>query len=288
LRTQQRDATMSSALDIGPFWRAVEGTEMKRANQMHMYRLGNLTRLREINDENDRSRADAMGILIIGELTIKSFLEDQINIEFLPRAVERANELRKIIKRMYDKPVDISGSWLNTALSAFETSLEDDLTRLPTYFIERTGAYSTDQLIGTAENVFPKDLRDNVIPQQAILDFRSAGSCLAYDLPTACGFHVYRATDAMLRHYCVHFGATPQGKGRDWGRYIAALRTVLTGTNAKKPNLRTVELLDSIRAVDRNPLVHPEQNLDNDGALIAFDLCKNAVSLMANDIKASP
>jgi hypothetical protein len=126
------------------------------------------------------------------------------------------------------------------------------------------------------------------MPAQAILDFRAAGSCLAYDLPTACGFHVYRATDAMLRHYCAHFGAIPKGTGRDWGRYIAALRDVLSGANAKKPNVRTVELLDSIRAVDRNPLVHPEQNLDNDGALIAFDLCKNAVCLMASDIKASP
>lgn len=277
---------MSSALRIGPLWRAVEGTRMKRANQMQMYRLGNLTRLREIGDDKDR--ASLLGSLFVTELYLKSFLEDPQSTEMLPRAVERARELQGHVKLITEKNGAFSGSYLNLLLGQFETSLEDDLTRLPTYIIERTGAYSTDQLIGTAENVFANDLRENYIPAQAILDFRSAGRCLAYDLPTACGFHVYRATDAMLRRYCLHFGAIPKGTGRDWGRYIAALRIVLDGDGAKKPNVRTVELLDSIRAIDRNPLVHPEQNLDNDGALIAFDLCKNAVSLMASDVKASP
>ena len=259
---------------------------MKRTNQMQMYRLGNLTRLRELDDKGGREVL--LGSLFVTEIYLKGFLEDSQNMEMLPRAVERAGELLDEIKRVTEKQGSFSGGFLNLLLGQFETSLEDDLTRLPTYIIERTGAYSTDQLISSAENVFPKDLRDSFIPPQAVLDFRSAGSCLAYDLPTACGFHVYRATDAMLRKYCVHFNATPKGTGRDWGRYVAALRDALAGPNTKKPNPRTVELLDSIRAMDRNPLVHPEQNLDNDGALLAFDLCKNAVSLMANDIKASP
>src|SRR5205807_4190220 len=106
---------------------------------------------------------------------------------------------------------------------------------------------------------------------------------------TACGFHVCRATDEMLRRYCAHFGAVPKGSGRDWGRYIQALRDVLANPpTTKKPNERTVDLLDSIRALDRNPLIHPEDNLDSDDALILFDLCKNAVALMVADIKKSP
>jgi hypothetical protein len=47
-------------------------------------------------------------------------------------------------------------------------------------------------------------------------------------------------------------------------------------------------LLDSIRAVDRNPVVHPELNLDANGALAMFDLCKNAILLMAIDITNAP
>jgi hypothetical protein len=87
----------------------------------------------------------------------------------------------------------------------------------------------------------------------------------------------------MLRKYCDYFGAKPKGNGRDWGRYIGALRDLTAP--AKTPNARTIELLDSIRAIDRNPLVHPELNLDSEGALMVFDLCKNAISLMALDIR---
>jgi len=66
------------------------------------------------------------------------------------------------------------------------------------------------------------------------------------------------------------------------------LGVVLNNTSApKKPNKRTIELLDSIRAVDRNPLVHPDLNLDHDGALLMFDLCKNVIGLMAVDMKNS-
>lgn len=162
------------------------------------------------------------------------------------------------------------------------------MRRLPTYYVEKIGAYSSDDLISRAENVFPVDIRSN-LPQQAIEDFRMAGKCLAFDAATACGFHVFRAADAMLRVYCTHFNATPKGNSRDWGTFIRALRDVLDDSTAtKKPNKRTVELLDSIRSQDRNPLVHPELNLDSDGAILMFDLCKNALSLMALDIMNSP
>ena len=57
---------------------------------------------------------------------------------------------------------------------------------------------------------------------------------------------------------------------------------------ARKPNVRTVELLDSIRATDRNPVIHPEQDLDADTALATFDMCKNAIVFMALDIKGAP
>jgi hypothetical protein len=127
------------------------------------------------------------------------------------------------------------------------------------------------------------------MPPQAIDDFDQAGKCLAFDAATACGFHVFRAIDGMLRKYCEHFGAVPKGNGRDWGTFIRELRCVLAdAAAARRPNVRTVELIDSIRAQDRNPLVHPELNLDSDGAVLMFDLCKNAISLMAMDIKNAP
>jgi hypothetical protein len=158
----------------------------------------------------------------------------------------------------------------------FETSLDDDLARSHVYEVDPVGAYSVNMLIGSADAVFAEDQRKNsLITEQALTDFRAAGRCLIFDLPTACAFHAFRATDAMLRGYCAHFNATPKGNSRDWGTFIRSLRDVITDPTAiKKPNPRTVELVDSIRVQDRNPLVHPELNLDSDGALLMFDLCK--------------
>jgi hypothetical protein len=39
--------------------------------------------------------------------------------------------------------------------------------------------------------------------------------------------------------------------------------------------------------MDRNPVIHPEVDLDADTALAVFDLCKNAITLMALDIRVS-
>jgi len=259
-----------------------------------MYHLGHLTRLRELNIADNPERA--FGVLTVGVLSLHQFSQNDENRVLLPNAIERATALEKTLDAEVSKVFRAVGSVVSRGLidrisrelAEFETSLDDDLRRLPTYYVEKIGAYSSDDLISTASNVFPSVLFEK-IPSQAIEDFKMAGRCLVFEAGTACGFHVFRATDAMLREYCTHFNAIPKNNSRDWGTFIRSLREVLEDKAAsKKPNLRTVELIDSIRAQDRNPLVHPELNLDSDGALLIFDLCKNVVSLMAMDIKNSP
>jgi hypothetical protein len=262
---------------------------MKRVNQMRMYRLGALSKLKEIGP------ITAVEIFFAKTYSSRLQLEAFIgNAEYqrnLPRAVEKAKALEGTLAEIYSckRPLaegDIGQ--VEIQLLQFESSLDDDLARCHIYEVDPVGAYSFDRLIGAADTVFPLAWRTTLIPEQVLTDFRSAGRCLAFDLPTACGFHAFRATDAMLCAYCTYFGAEPKGHGRDWGRYIVALREALKKEAAiKKPNQRTVELLDNIRATDRNPLVHPELNLDADGALLMFDLCKNAIGLMVTDIKTS-
>jgi hypothetical protein len=179
------------------------------------------------------------------------------NQELLPNASERGWRLQEDIGRLRE---DHAGDKINQGeidytirqLGAFEASLEDDLARLPTYIVGRIGAYSSDQLITAADNVFSAELKSD-LPPKVLDDFRAAGACLAFDLSTACGFHAFRAADAMIRAYYLHFVIAPQPtkEPRDWGGYIRAFRDVLKDQFAhRKPNIRTIELLDSIRATD--------------------------------------
>ena len=261
---------------------------------MRVYELGHVTQLRDIQIGDPPERA--FNILVVARLALHMFTENAENQTMLPNAVDRARTLTAIVSDTVPKLLGVVGAAvsrgivdeLKQQLSAFETSLDDDLRRLPTYYVEKIGAYSSDDLISAASNVFAPAVQHEM-PPQAIDDFNQAGKCLAFDAATACGFHVFRATDAMLRKYCEHFDAIPKGNGRDWGTFIRELRDVLADSGAaRKPNIRTVELIDSIRAQDRNPLVHPELNLDSDGAVLMFDLCKNAISLMAMDIRNTP
>ena len=280
-------------LPTEPFFWRLGDTEMRRVSPIRFYVLGHVHRLRELKVKDSPERA--FETISIIKAILHEFSDTDDFRKWLPSTAERAKTLEASLDAAIKHVLSAHGSAVSRSvveeidaqLTAFDASLEDDLRRLPTYYVEEVGAYSTDLLLSSAENTFPKDLLEQM-PPQAIEDFRQAGKCLAFDAGTACAFHVFRATDAMLRAYCRHFNAVPSGNSRDWGTHIRELRNVLNGTAGKRPNVRTIELIDSIRAQDRNPLVHPELNLDADGALLMFDLCKSAISLMAMDIRNAP
>jgi hypothetical protein len=185
----------------------------------------------------------------------------------------------------HGKLTESAQSLLGRAAVSFETALKHELNGLPTYVIEQVGIYDTDDLLTRADDAIAPDLKPS-IPTASLEDFKKAGACLAFELHTASGFHGYRAVDAMLRAYCIHFaGSLPAG--RDWGKFITAVRAIGIPM-ARVPNRRTVELIDRIRAEDRNPLIHPETDLDAEAASIAFDLCRSAIVFMATDMRNAP
>jgi len=263
---------------------------MKRVNQMRIYHLGKISHLRGFSPGVTSEEFFEQTASIAMQLD--SFIENDEYDTSLPMAVERAGKLRNYLYDIYKRSKTIDENDIHTIdylVVAFESSLHDELQRLHTYMVNPVGAYSFDRLIAEAERAFPENLRSTLIPQQASIDFRSAGACLAFALPTACGFHAFRAADVMIRAYYAHFVGTTPAKGpRDWGGYIRALRDAISNNPAKKPNPRTVALLDCIREMDRNPVIHPELDLDIEMALATFDLCKNAITLMAIDIRDNP
>jgi hypothetical protein len=90
-----------------------------------------------------------------------------------------------------------------------------------------------------------------------------------------------RATDAVPRQYFVKFvGRQPEGIERNIGGAL----NVLKGQTKPTPNPKTVSMLDRVRELNRNPMMHPEDNLGEDEALLLFDLCKAAIIAMAMEL----
>ena len=156
----------------------------------------------------------------------------------------------------------------------FKTVLIAELQTLAAYHVTEKSIYSTAALIERAENVLPKYIRDELSPETRE-DINQAGRCLAFDLPTASGFHTWRAVETVLVSYSQDFGATP--KRRDWGSYIAALKAV----NADP---KTLAILDQIRDLHRNPTMHPEVVLSIDEATGLFGIAPSAIVAMVTDI----
>ena len=93
-----------------------------------------------------------------------------------------------------------------------------DLGQAPTFFVTQKGVYDTDSLINNGSSVYA-DLLEH-LPQEAIEDTNQAARCLAFTLPTASGFHMARATEAVLAPPIsldsrLAKTAGPERKGRD-------------------------------------------------------------------------
>ncbi|HEX8814751.1 MAG TPA: hypothetical protein VF753_04545 [Terriglobales bacterium] len=196
---------------------------------------------------------------------------------------DAANELSSAMQRVSNKvwadpPQEVEAWELNNIrekLDQLETVMALELQRHQTYLVSQIGGYSMPLLATKAEvNILEDALA--VIDEQAKKDFREAGRCLAFEVPTAAGFHAMRATENVLRQYYALVMKKPVGK-TDWGTCTAEL------TKAKV-NKKVIQVLDQIRDLHRNPLMHPQDFLTMKEAISLFDIAKSAIGSLAEEI----
>jgi hypothetical protein len=129
--------------------------------------------------------------------------------------------------------------------------------------------------------MFPDELRDE-LPQTAIHDWREAGRCLVLGSPTACGFHILRAVEAVIGSYYELIGEPPPTRMRNWGVYIRKLR------ESGRADDKITDFMDHTRDNYRNPVSHPEvfMNMDEAGVLIGVAAsCIRQMVLATKEIK---
>jgi hypothetical protein len=166
---------------------------------------------------------------------------------------------------------------IRSAAQKFETILSAELSNSDTYWISPKGSHKTSVLLQNAQSELPASVIADV--PEAASDFNEAGKCLLFDTPTAAGFHLLRATEAVIRkYYKVVTGVEPKRKFRNWGAYIKRLKEC----NA---NGKITGYLDHIRENYRNPILHPEENLTADDAQVLFGVCVSAIYMMVSEMR---
>jgi hypothetical protein len=173
------------------------------------------------------------------------------------------------IKNLHEQKIS-ELAWL---VIEFERELREEFNHLYAICLEGQGLFSSYQLVEKIESVFSRWDR---FTRETKRELEEAGFCLACERYTAAGFHSLRGLEIEVRDYViVALQAMP--KKRDLGHYVEVLKAY--GSDQK-----LIAVLDNVRSLERNPLMHPEDWLDRDAATELFCIVQGALSRLIADM----
>jgi hypothetical protein len=248
----------------------LEGVSMKRVNIEGFYDLGWAVHpLTELSQ--DATLSGTFTSLVYGASVLSRLLDNPV----VPVRVSAnacrllRDQLRAIV------PADLSGVdfgraltpleiiGLTNAAKQFETVLGAELQTVDTYYIDQKRGYDTASLIARGRILFPDDLGAKV--PEAIGDVEQGCRCIAFELPTAAGFHLHRANESVLhRYYDAVMEGAKRPASRNMGDYIKAIG------DGGKGDKRVLSALKDLKDLHRNPLIHPEHSLEDTDEAIAL------------------
>lgn len=269
------------------------GVIVKKFNPYEAYSLGkNVFPILRLENKNYKF-SEVMMPLYFARMSLQTQINEKTIFERAScRAAEEAVQaISSIIPIKFDDIIAADSDkliqnyeiqYVKNILDNLETVLKNDMPGVAAYVVSKKGIYNTEDLISHADNVFPPEIRTD-IPQQAIKDFLEAGKCLAYEVPTACAFHLWRAVESVMgKYYTKLTKSTFQADNvtPNWSIYVKAL-------NNKGANEDITKFLDHIRESYRNPQTHPEDMLAVNEALGLFGVATSAIQMMVLEIQKS-
>jgi hypothetical protein len=255
---------------------------MKETNLNRFYHFGASLELIQAHITIGMKLADLFAYLVIAQDWLIAFLRETEDFsrdlkdtrqtaQYLLNAV---NVMMESAKVDFNRPVSQSEvSSIIEGKEELERNLEREHRNLCVFTVTPKGIYDTRLLIEQPELKFPEKIRAT-LPPQMLYDLKEAGRCLAFEIPTACAFHVCRGTEAVMLTYYELLAKHPwDKKKKDWKIYIEQLCV-------EKAPQQIINRLEEIRLLDRNAYIHPDINVTLDEAPNLFELCTNVVSLM--------
>lgn len=228
---------------------------------------------------------------------LKSFVADDNGFSTSKRV---ANDLSDIITSWTNEHVTSSEGWssekldqefnswefnaISGKIDAFKSVFAAECGEVDVYSVGQVGIYRTSSLVSEGSAILPAEVR-SAIPEHACKEFDDAGRCLAFDLPTACGFHALRALELVMDTYLKAFGVSTASM-KSWNDYISAAKKLAEDDQADhRPSKKVAAMLDRMRELDRNPLMHPRDTLDDVSANMLFNLSAITICEIHKDMR---
>ena len=249
---------------------------MDRVSQYTFYELGqSLSVLRNL--EEGKALAHYYVSFLLARWELEYLLKNPIGVRVSRAAIESLVEDLSALAPdegpESDAIVGNMAATLKSSLLNLEAILKAECDSLASYIVSQKGVYSTPDLVENAENMIPEKTRA-LLPAGVNKDVQEAGRCLAFDLPTASGFHILRAVELVMRKLWDHVKVSTDKKPTNWGAYIERFE------KADVPKKVTAMLRD-IKDLYRNPTAHPEASLEEEEATTLLALGVSAIQQMA-------
>jgi hypothetical protein len=177
-------------------------------------------------------------------------------------------------------------SQISSAVQQFKTVLIADLRTAAAFSVMTSGIFDANMLVNSASQALGESSRQKV-EASTLEELDASGKCLAFNLPTASGFHAMRAVERVIKLYLGNYIAAEEiQKMNNWGQYISALEKRLAGEAEPKPSQEAIALLRQIKDIYRNPVIHPERTLSLDEASALFHSTLAAITRVAIELRA--
>ena len=214
------------------------------------------------------------------EQNVEAIFDNSVYSPHLKISRERASFLKTALNAMSpsstDQQRDVTDldAWMiKFHGSRFKEVFMAELNILPSFLAIEKEGYDINALIDEGHKLFPPSTR-NKCPE-ANWDMQEAGKALAFELATACGFHVFRVTEAVLKRYWEHISKGqkhPNSPGI--GTYARELKEKNLGDE------KIWEALSQLAKLHRNPLIHPEAILTVEEAIETLGIARSAMGAM--------
>jgi hypothetical protein len=266
---------------------------MHKVNQFAFYKFG--AALRDLDDVKTGDTFLELSMPYLHtSIALRTFIDENLHVSLpLSKAAAQAliNSITATMDSVFSHPgkeIDwdkkLDEGQVKTIIgkrTEFETIFEHESRDIDVYAVTPKGIYSTPALIEHAENALPADVKSR-LSAETVYDIQQAGRCLAFNIPTAAGFHILKAVESMIRAYHLKLtGKHIAAKSRNWGAYIRDLSN--HGADTK-----VTAYLSHIKDFYRNPIVHPEVTLTAEQSLSLFSAAVSAVVQLDAAIQSLP
>lgn len=164
-------------------------------------------------------------------------------------------------------------------LNHFEISLQSDFGIRDTFIVSPKAAYSTTLLAENGQTLVSDEAR-RLVPSME-KDLHEAGRCMAFELPTAAAFHLFRAIEAMVGEY----GAFVRGKPFTQSERKKGLGGMTNLLKEKSLNVdsRITTTIEQVALLHRNPTMHPEMHISNTEIRVTLGIVVSVIETVAID-----